>query len=131
MSAEAKVAQTYCQVAAATAGPGQRVAMLYDGAIRFLERAQSGFQSEDPLERNRTVHNNITRAQAIIDELNLCLNIESGGELAAALRRLYGYFSWRLDESNRRKHPHGVQEVVRRLTVLRDAWNEMLQKHEP
>ena len=131
MTARGSVAQSYCRVAAATASPGQQVAMLYDGVIKFLERAHLGFQSDDPLEFNQTVHNNITRAQAIIHELNACLNMEAGGELAAALRRLYLYFDWRLDESNRLKHPHGIQEVIQRLTVLRDAWTQMLQNHEP
>jgi len=56
--------------------------------------------------------------------------MEAGGELAAALRRLYSYFDWRLNESNRLKHPQGIQEVIERLTVLHDAWAEMLQRRE-
>jgi flagellar protein FliS len=123
-------AQSYRRVATETASPGQRVAMLYDGAIRFLERALGGFQAEDPRERNQTIHNNIVRAQAILHELNACLNCEAGGELAAALRRVYLYSDWRLDESNRRKDPAGIREIADRLTVLRDAWNEMLRRLE-
>jgi flagellar protein FliS len=103
---------------------------LYDGAINFLERALLGFQSKDPLEFNQTIHNNIRRAQAIIHELNVCLNMEAGGELSVTLRRLYLYFDMRLNQSNLRKQPQGVQEVIERLTILRDAWKEMLLKHE-
>lgn len=130
MTLQANVAQSYRRVATQTAGPGQQVAMLYDGAIKFLERALLGFENNDPLEFNQAIHNNVTRAQAIIHELNNCLNMEAGGELAAALRRLYTYFDWRLDESNRFKRSAGIQEVIRRLTVLRDAWNQMLQQRE-
>lgn len=130
MSLPANAAQSYRRVAAETATPAQRVTMLYDGAVRFLERALRGLEHEDPLERNQSVHNNIARAQDIIHELNGCLNMEAGGELAAALRRLYLYFDWRLDESNRQKNSRGIEEVMQRLGVLRDAWAEMVRQRE-
>ena len=130
MTSPTNVAQSYRRVATQTASPGQQVAMLYEGAIRFLDRALLGFQQQDPLDFNQTIHNNIQRAQAIIHELDTCLDMEAGGELAVALRRLYGYFDWRLDESNRLKRASGIQEVVERLTVLHDAWAEMLHRRE-
>ena len=123
--------QSYRQVATQTAPPGQLVLMLYDGAIRFLERARQGFQYEDPLEFNLTINNNLLKAQAIISELNLSLNMEEGKECAANFRRLYNYLDRRLQESNQYKHETGIVEVIGRLTVLRDAWAEMLQKAPP
>lgn len=119
--------QSYQQVATRTASPGQLVLMLYEGAIRFLERAQTGFTLEDPVESNTTVSNNILRAQEIIRELDFSLNLDAGGELAVKLRGLYDYFDRRLMESNLRKESAGLQEVIHRLAVLRDAWAEMLQ----
>ncbi|HUI06981.1 MAG TPA: flagellar export chaperone FliS [Verrucomicrobiae bacterium] len=130
MNSQAAIAHSYRRIATETASPAQRVAMLYDGAINFLERALLGFRNEDPLEFNLTIHNNIQRAQAIIRELNSALNLEAGGELAATLRRLYLYFDWRLDQSNRLKTAEGIQEIITRLTTLRDAWGEMLLRHE-
>lgn len=123
------VAQSYRQVAIQTASPGHLVLMLFDGALRFLERARLGFAAEDPLEFNQTIHNNLVRAQDIVAELNLSLNLEKGGECAANLRRLYDYLDRRLVESNRSKKEDGIIEVIERLTVLRDAWAEMLQKN--
>jgi flagellar secretion chaperone FliS len=120
--------QSYRQVATRTASPGQLVLMLYEGAIRFLERAQAGFQLEDPVELNTTVNNNIIRAQEIIRELDFSLNLDQGGELAVQLRRLYDYFDRILLESNLRKDSKGVTEVIARLGVLRDAWATMLRK---
>ena len=67
--------QSYRQVATRTASPGQLVLMLYEGAIRFLERAQAGFQLEDPVEFNTTINDNILRAQDIIRELDFSLNV--------------------------------------------------------
>jgi flagellar secretion chaperone FliS len=120
--------QSYRHVATRTASPGQLVLMLYEGAIRFLECAQTGFTLDDPGEFNTTVNNNILRAQEIIRELDLSLNVTEGGELAMQLRRLYDYFDRRLQESNLKKEPTGICEVIKRLSVLRDAWAAMLQQ---
>jgi flagellar protein FliS len=100
--------------------------MLYEGAIRFLERSLTGFEKEDPAEYNETIGNNVLRAQEIINELNVSLNFEKGGEVAANLRDLYMYFDRRLTESNIKKEQEGIKEVINRLTVLRDAWATML-----
>ena len=118
--------KAYRQVATQTAPPGQLVLMLYDGAIRFLERALTGFDYTDPGERNLTINNNLNRAMDIVRELNVCLNTEAGGQLASTLRDLYSYMERRLLESNLKKHRTGVDEVVGQLKELRDAWFTML-----
>jgi flagellar protein FliS len=106
--------------------------MLYEGALRSLERSLPGFALEDPAEANMMVHNNLQRAQEIIRELNNALNMEQGGECAVTLRQLYEYFDRRLWESNVQKKSHGVEEVIRHLNELRDAWATMLsQKDAP
>lgn len=118
--------QSYKKVSTHTAPPGQLVLMLYDGALRFLERALSAFENDDPLEFNQTINNNLLRAQNILHELNQSLDIQQGGELAMTLRRLYDYMDRRLTESNLKKVPDGITETIQRLTVLRNAWHEML-----
>lgn len=123
--------KSYRQIATQTAPPGQLVLMLYEGAIRFLERALPGFDIEDPADSNTIVHNNLQRASDIIRELNCALNMEQGGDCAATLRRLYEYFDRRLWESNLKKSREGVDEVIRHLTVLRDAWSAMLNNQQP
>jgi flagellar protein FliS len=119
--------KSYRQIATQTAPPGQLVLMLYEAAIRALEKALPGFVIEDPAESNTTIHNNLHRAQEIIRELNLALNLEQGGDCAATLRRLYEYFEKRLWESNLKKSRTGIEEVIRHLSVLRDAWATMLR----
>src|SRR5436190_14047853 len=108
--------QAYREVATQTASPGQLVLMLFDGAIRFLEKARVGFTADDPLEFNQTIHNNVVRAQEIITELNMALDMAKGGDCAFTLRRLYDYMHDRLHESNRRKKEDGILEVIKRLT---------------
>ncbi|MEY4692434.1 MAG: flagellar export chaperone FliS [Verrucomicrobiota bacterium] len=118
--------QSYRQVATKTATPGQLVLMLFDGALRFLDKALVGFELDDPLDSNLAINNNILKAQEIIRELNVSLNLEKGGEFALTMRRLYNYYDLQLSQSNLKKDPSGIQLVVRLLTVIRDAWAEML-----
>lgn len=118
---------SYRQVAMQTAAPGQIVLMLYEGAIRSLDRAEHGFEIEDPAEANQTIHNNLQRAQEILHELNMALDLEQGGELASTLRSLYEYMDRRLLESNMLKKTDGLLETRRHLGSLRDAWAQMLR----
>ena len=115
-----------------TAPPAQITLMLFEGALLALERSLSGFTQPDPAEANMTIHNNLRRAQDIIQALNGSLNMEQGGEFAQTLRRLYTYFCRRIRESNIQKQSAGIQEVIGHLTVLRDAWATMMQRqNEP
>ena len=55
--------------------------MLFDGAIRFLRRRPP------PCARNRRVfRDRVRRGEAIIDELNLTLDMRQGGEVPEQLR---------------------------------------------
>lgn len=120
--------KSYRETATLTTPPGQIVLMLYEGAIRSLERSLPGFSNSDPAESNMTINNNLQRAHQIIRELNIALNMKQGGEFAENMRRLYNYFERRIWESNVKKNPAGVGEVIRHLNVLRDAWATMLSK---
>ena len=118
--------RSYRQIATQTAPPGQLVLMLFDGAIRSLDRALLGFNCTDVGERNATIHNNLQRAIDIIRELNGSLDLEAGGQLADTLRDLYAFFERRLLESNLKKTRRGIDDVVPMLKQLRDAWFKML-----
>ena len=123
--------KSYHKTATLTAPPGQIILMLFDGALRFLDRALAGFKHSDPALLNMTVHNNLQRAGDIIRELDCVLDREKGGELAETLHRLYEYFQERLHASNLRKQRHGIEEVIQHLGVLREAWAAMLRGEGP
>ena len=118
----------YRVAAVNTSSAENLVVMLYDGAIRFLGIAIKAFDREDPLDFNFTVHENITRTQAIIRELNRSLDPEKAGELGDHLVSLYDYFDTRLQEANVQKNKEIIKEIRTRLTELRDAWNESLNQ---
>jgi len=123
--------KSYHQTATLTAPPGQIILMLYDGALRFLHGALTGFSHTDPAQLNMTVNNNLQRATDIIRELDFALNFEKGGELAETLHRLYNYFISRLHSSNLKKQRDGIEEVIQHLGVLREAWATMLRGEGP
>lgn len=120
--------KSYRQIATQTAPPGQLVLMLFDGALSAMERAMSGFDIQDPKQKNETVHNNLQKAVDIIRVLNGSLNLEAGGKLAQTLRNLYNYFDERIVESNLKKRREGITEVIIHMTDLRNAWEAMLHK---
>ena len=124
-------ARTYRANAVLTASPGQLVLMLYDGALKALAIARDAFghPAEDP-RRIETINHQLLRAQAIFAELRDGLNMEAGGDFAKTMDRLYEYHNRRLFEANLRKQIEPVIEVERLLRELREAWAEMLNKHD-
>jgi flagellar protein FliS len=127
----AAYARQYQAQAVLSASPGQLVLMLYDGALKFLRQAADGFSPQhDELQRISQVHTALGKAGAILAELQANLDLESGGEYAANLDRLYDYYQRRLHDANIKKDLAGIEEVQRLLTELRDGWAEMLRQHE-
>ena len=118
--------KSYRQIATQTAPPGQLVLMLYDGALRSLDRALLGFACQEIGERNTAIHNNLQHAIDIIRELDHSLDLAAGGRLANTLRSLYSFFERRLIDSNLKKARKGIDEVIPLLRELRDAWFKML-----
>jgi len=111
----------YKQTQITTANQGKLIVMLYDGAIKFLNIA---IENMDPKTYD-VVNNNIIKAQDIITELLLSLNMEEGGEISQNLFNLYMYFKRELLEANIKKDPEIVNHVLKMLKELRDAWDQI------
>jgi flagellar protein FliS len=107
-----------------TADQGKLILMLYDGAIRFLNIAIDNMDYR----KYDIVNNNIIKAQDIITELMLSLNMDQGGEIAKNLFNIYAYMKKRLLEGNIKKDAVILQEVIKHLTTLRSAWEEAIKK---
>lgn len=109
----------YAQNSIDTASSGQLITMLYDGLLTALDK------SERALEANPQdiglAHHELTRSQAIIEELMSSLN-PSAGEIATSLASLYEYCHRQLVDANMTKE-FGPAQVVRSIfTDLRGAW---------
>ncbi len=111
----------YKKTQIATANQGKLIVMLYDGAIKFLNIA---IENMDPKTYD-VANNNIIKAQDIITELLLSLNMKEGGEISQNLFNLYMYFKKSLLEANIKKDAGIIQGVVKMLRELRDAWDKI------
>ena len=116
----------YRKTQVATVDRGRLIVLLYEGAISFLTKAKA-CQREGDIPGAATL---INRAQDIIDELNASLNMEQGGDIALNLRRLYLFMGDQLVRAKIKGDTSPLEEVVRMLSSLNEAWREALSKPE-
>jgi len=98
------------------------VVMLYEGAINFLKRAAAAMEAGNCEDKAKYVQ----KAQAIVDELNVALDVEAGGEVAANLRRLYLFMTTHLNQANIRQDPQLIQDVIDLLQDLNEGWKAII-----
>ncbi|HBG17376.1 MAG TPA: flagellar export chaperone FliS [Firmicutes bacterium] len=110
----------YRQTQVETAGPLELIIMLYEGAIRFCNQAKLAIEEKNLNQANQMLQ----RAQDIIDELNINLNMEAG-EIAVNLRSLYQFISTKLVEANIKKDLTLLNQMIALLTDLRSSWVEL------
>ncbi|MDP7051699.1 MAG: flagellar export chaperone FliS [Verrucomicrobiota bacterium] len=121
-------ASAYKSTSVNTSSPADLVLMLYDGILRFLNNARGGFSIEDPVEYHQTINENLQKAQAIIRELRSCLDAEEATDFGETMTGLYDYFDRRLQEANMEKDQAPIDEIYDRVTVIRNAWDEMVKR---
>ncbi|HJV17142.1 MAG TPA: flagellar export chaperone FliS [Bacillales bacterium] len=113
--------QSYQQNAVSTASPGELTLMLYNGCLKFIHIAKNGI-----LEKNIQMKNtNIQKAQKIIQELMVTLNLEL--EVAKNMMSLYDYLNSRLIEANIKNDASILDEVEGFITEFRDTWKQVIQ----
>lgn len=100
------------------ASAGERVLLLYDGAIRFLRGARTAMEESNAA--GQRYH--LDRAQSILLALISSLDLQRGGELAVCLLRVYEYCYNRLCDAAATDDVAAVSEVCALLTDLRGAW---------
>ena len=120
MNPYANARQAYAQSAVLTATPEQLVVMLYDGAIRFL-RQSAEYMRAGEREQSR---NRMSRAEAIIDELNSTLDM-SYGDVPANLRSIYLFCKRHLIHANVNTDAAAIDTVARLLGELRESWDQL------
>jgi flagellar protein FliS len=104
--------------AVTTQSRGRLIVLLYEGAIRFLKQAIQHIEEGDWVAKGKC----ITKAMAIIDELDACLDMEAGGEIAQNLRSLYAFALRHLHEANLKRDPQRIRDVVACLEDLNEGW---------
>lgn len=116
-----KAAKAYFETQVTTTTQGDLLIMLYDGAIKYLNQAKDRMREKDYAQKGLL----ISKAMDVISELDESLNAEKGGEVAQNLHQLYFYCNARLLRANLEMNPGLVDEVVRILTALREAFERI------
>ena len=111
-------AQSYLKTQVTTTSPVEVVVMLYDGAIRCLCQAKGEIEARNYARKGIL----ISKTLDIIAELDGCLNVDKGGELAANMHRLYFLCKTKLLRANSDMDTALLDEVVHTLRQLRSAF---------
>lgn len=109
---------TYQDNTVSTQSKGRLIVMLYDGAIKFMRMAIMEMEKENYEEKGRYIN----KALDIINELNVVLDMDTGGEIAGNLRKLYIFMSNRLSEANVKCDPQMVRDVIKLMEELNKSW---------
>jgi len=108
----------YQDTSITTQSKGRLIIMLYEGAIKFMKLAIKEIEAGNDGAKGRYIN----KAQNIIDELNVVLDMDAGGEIAANLRKLYCFMHRRLSESNIKRDPQIIHEVIKLMEELNQSW---------
>jgi len=106
-----------------TASPAKLIEMLYEKSIELLNDAKQELEKEDFIATNER----IKRVQDIVTELNLSLDMEKGGNIAASLRALYNYIYRLLIEGNTKRNPEKIDEASFYFKELLEAWRSAMK----
>lgn len=104
-----------------TASPAELTLMLYEGMIKFCNRAIDAVENKD-IEK---AHTNIVKIEDIIEHLRVTLDMKYA--VAQDFENIYVYLNRRLVEANIRKDKEILEEVNEHLHMLRDTWKEVMR----
>ena len=111
-------ASKYTQVRDVTASPGELLLALYDGLFRFMNGARVGIEKNDL----RAARELLSKAYAIVSELYIALDHDVSPELCQQLEGVYGFAMDRLMLASRKADIKALDEAIKVLTPLREAW---------
>jgi flagellar secretion chaperone FliS len=121
----AQAAATYQRNAVLTASPEKLVKLLYDGAIKNLEKSRIGL-ADSKTARSAEVGQSLSRAMGIIGELRASLDHAAGGQISRDLDRLYEFGLDQLSQANLTRTPVGVNNALQVMRTLKEGWDGII-----
>lgn len=123
----------YKEASVKTASQGKLIIMLYDECVRQLTFALEKFAGNTKIAAKdiEQFSRNIIKAQEIITELIVSLDMEAGEEIAQNLLNLYMFFNQELLEANVGTKPEKIIFVRNMMTQLRDSWASAVANSGP
>lgn len=101
-----------------TLPPGGIIVQLYEGAIKYLNQAIMELEAGRFAEKGQKIN----RAIAIIEELDVSLNMDVEGDIPINLHRLYTFMIDHLNQANLAKDSAKIRNVINLLRDLNQAW---------
>jgi flagellar secretion chaperone FliS len=110
-----------------TSSQGKLIIMMYEGAVKFTRMAINSIEKNDIPKKGLYIR----KTHDIINELSLALDREKGGEVAERLESLYDFIIRQLTLANIKSDVKCLESVIRILTPLLEAWQQLLIDSEP
>ena len=98
--------------------------MLYEGALISLRIAHRGIREQNLQQKGEK----ISKALAILTELDCALDRENGMDLADKMSALYGYMMNRLTTANIKNDTKALEEVEQLLGELYEGFKEAAEQ---
>lgn len=121
----AQAAAAYQRNAILNATPEKIVKLLYDGAIKQLERSRIGLGNEKTA-RSPEVGQSLGKAIGILGELRASLDHAVGGTVARDLDRLYEFSLDQLSQANLTRKPGPVDNALQVVRTLKEGWDAVV-----
>jgi flagellar protein FliS len=106
------------------ATPEQLVALLLEGAQRFLAQAVQAMAQRDYPAKGQAIN----RVSSIIEELAIRLDLDGRGELVENLLRLYDWWGREIIAAGAQMDPARLERVSRQMGDLRQTWEQAGQR---
>jgi len=114
-------ASAYTRAAVGSAPPLKIVHMLYEGALRFLQQAETLDPATQPVEFNERLN----RADSIVSELRLAIEPQHAPELAENLNMLYLFVEGRIREAFLDRTHSPLPSARNVLETLLEGWKSI------
>ena len=116
----------YLKTQVLTARPEQLTLMLFDGAIRFGDRARAALKEGD----YEASFEALSRAEQIVMELLNSLRPQSAPDICRRQAGLYLFVYSKLVDANMTHEPAVLDDALRVLGVLRETWVMLMAKQQ-
>lgn len=114
-------ASLYKNTSIQTASPEDLVLMLFEGAIKFSNRAIIGLEKND----YTVVNENLIKTQKIINELISSLNPQY--PVSKEFEKVYRMIHSLLVEANVKKDVNLIEQALEYIREMRDTWKQVME----
>ena len=120
------LSQIYKKNSVESLSPGAIILLLFDTVLQSLGKAKFAMSQPFSVKNQELLHNNLQKAERILQELQGCLDFKPAKQLAETLYRLYDYAQTQINLARREKKVENIENAEKVLKELKDGWNEML-----